>query len=1248
MGMASMATAIYGVIHGNPISIVTSGCMLLGTVMWPILTKRYEKKRRIQKEALRQVKYQEYLATIYQSFMDETDSQRQIYFENIVNLQECEKRIVSVSRKLWDRSFGQNDFLKVKVGMGDMPLDAEVQYPERRFEIERDELEENLLAFCEAPHMVENVPITLSLFENNIVGVLGQHNNILSFANGIILQLATLYSYDEVKFVFIYDPKDEAQLAYVKWLPHIWSNDKKFRFLAKNQDDIKDVSAYLVNEFEARKALSADDLESTDPYYIILAFDKNLSLRADILNRIYESKENLHFSVVAFYDEIRHLPKECSNVVELVNNLGRIYNLDDISGQTTDFTSDILVNADLEPLSVKLANIQLDLGEGMHTLPKMLTFLEMYGVGKIEHLNVLSRWHDNDPTKTLEAQIGVDVIGDSFKLDLHEKYHGPHGLVAGMTGSGKSEFIMTYILSLAINYHPEEVAFVLIDYKGGGMAKAFENLPHTAGIITNLDGTAINRSLISIQSELRRRQAIFAKASKRSGISNIDIYKYQKMYREGTVDEPLQHLFIISDEFAELKTQQPEFMTQLVSAARIGRSLGVHLILATQKPGGVVDDQIWSNAKFKVCLKVQDRSDSMDMLKRPEAAELQDTGRFYLQIGYNEMFKMGQSAWAGAPYYPSDKPEVQVDDSIEVIDSVGRVMKSARIERKKSIAKPKKQIDAITDYLAEIAEQEHIKVRPLWLEPIPKMIYVDALVQKYGSVLSAQGINPIIGEFDDPMNQRQGALTLPLTAEGNTAVIGMPGSGKTTFVTTLMYSLMRSYSPNEVNLYIMDFASETLMAFKNAPHVGDVVLAHEQEKVINLIKLLSGQIQTRKKLFADYGGDIVSYNQSAPRKISSIVVVINNYAAFSEIYEELEGDMLNLTREGVKYGIYFVLTATGTNAIRFRMMQNINQIFVLQVTDETDYASILGKTNGLLPAKYKGRGLYKSDAIYEFQTAHAIESTNLFADIRAYCDEAREKYSYLRVRSIPVLPDRVDLEYIGSYVKRRSLEIPIGVETASLEVNYFNFDKSLISFVQSDDTEYADFVGCLTQVIQDKSEFPLMCIDSAALLTLPSHINHITTKKKCAQEVESLFEKVLARNNAIKDAEAEETEMPVYEKEVIVICALADLHQKLDEEQREKLKLVLEKLSYGMGMTIIIADASKNVSTFTYEKWYKTNSNQNDGIWVGSGVADQYYIKISKTTTEMHQDISAPFGFAIENAKAKKVKLLGTYTGEEE
>ena len=220
-----------------------------------------------------------------------------------------------------------------------------------------------------------------------------------------------------------------------------------------------------------------------------------------------------------------------------------------------------------------------------------------------------------------------------------------------MTGSGKSEFIITYVLSMAMNYSPNEVAFVLIDYKGGGLAGAFENkstgfrLPHLAGTITNLDKAELDRTLVSIESELRRRQMAFNEVRDRLGESTIDIYKYQKYYKEKKIDVPIPHLIIICDEFAELKSQQPEFMDDLISIARIGRSLGVHLILATQKPSGVVNDQIWSNSKFRICLKVQEKSDSNEMLKRAEAAMIIQVGRFYLQVGYDELFALGQSAW---------------------------------------------------------------------------------------------------------------------------------------------------------------------------------------------------------------------------------------------------------------------------------------------------------------------------------------------------------------------------------------------------------------------------------------------------------------------------------------------------------------------------------------------------------------------------------------------------------------------------
>ena len=207
----------------------------------------------------------------------------------------------------------------------------------------------------------------------------------------------------------------------------------------------------------------------------------------------------------------------------------------------------------------------------------------------------------------MTAPIGVSKAG-IIALDLHDKAHGPHGLVAGTTGSGKSEILQTYILSMSTLYHPYEVAFGIIDFKGGGMVNQFQDLPHLLGAITNIDGKEIDRSLKSIKAELQKRQRLFAEAE----VNHID--KYIRKYKAGKVAIPLPHLILIVDEFAELKAEQPEFMKELISAARIGRSLGVHLILATQKPSGQVNEQIWSNSRFKLCLKVQSKEDSNEVL----------------------------------------------------------------------------------------------------------------------------------------------------------------------------------------------------------------------------------------------------------------------------------------------------------------------------------------------------------------------------------------------------------------------------------------------------------------------------------------------------------------------------------------------------------------------------------------------------------------------------------------------------------
>ncbi len=1263
MGMASMATAAFSInnamANGNISSaipsIVMSFSMLLGTVMWPILTKRYEKKRKIRKEEKRQKLYREYLEKLSTEFDKEASKQAEILCENNIHIKECIERIENVDRKLWERGIGQDDFLDLRLGLGDIKLNAEVSYSERRFTVENDNLQEELYALCETPKIVQDVPITLSFFKDYITGIIGDRNLVKSFVEGLIFQLSALYGYDEVKLAFIYDESESDEFDFVKWLPHVWDDEHKFRFVATNKGEIKEVSSYFEKIIDNRVGISENDMEDITPYYVIFALNKELAVKADMLKKLYSHKKNIHMSIITCFDELKNVPKECTAVIELSkddlqnNCIGKIFDKDDISGQRITFTPDIFADYDKRLLSTGLSNVLLDTTSGGFNLPNMVTFLEMYGVGKVEHLNALTRWKENDPTKTLEAAVGIDTLGDQFKLDLHEKFHGPHGLVAGMTGSGKSEFIITYILSLAVNYHPYEVVFILIDYKGGGMAKAFENLPHTAGIITNLDGAAVKRSLTSIESELKRRQAIFAKVSKDVGVSNIDIYKYQKLYREGKVSEPLQHLFIISDEFAELKTQQPEFMAQLVSAARIGRSLGVHLILATQKPSGVVDDQIWSNSKFRVCLKVQERSDSMDMLKRPDAAELSQTGRFYLQVGYNELFELGQSAWAGAAYYPNDRVVVEKDDSVDVIDKNGRIIKQAKLDKRKNMfASQAKQLDEITKYLKEIADEEKIHIRPLWLEPIPGNIYLDEIRNKYSAKKSEQFVlNPVIGVYDDPAGQSQELLYLPISTNGNAIIYGAPGSGKTTFLTTMIYSLINDHTPDEVNIYVLDFAAETLTAFSKAPHIGDVILSYEDEKISNLFKLLQKEIACRKKIFADYGGDYKSYIEGSADKIPSIIVAVNNFAAFTEVYEEKEEAVRYLSREGVKYGIYFVLTAIGTNAVRFKLLQNFNQQIVLQLNDEMDYATIVGKTDGLYPAKYKGRGLVKTDDVYEFQTASVCKESNQFKFVKAECERLSDEWNGKTAKRIPILPELVDKEFLSGYTSQNADKVPIGVENQTLEVFKYSFIDKYVSFILSSNNGHIDFTYEIAELMCDEIGYDVTFIDSLqSNVKSVSTLNVIYQKNEIEAEINNLFNIVLERNNAYKEAIEKGEEIPKFNQKVYIINSLAMLKGMFAGEIKEKLDLILEKGETAYAVTIIVAESVKNVTGMTFEKWYKKHISSMDCIWIGNGIAEQYQFKANKTTAEMHDDIGDRFGFALVNGKPTKIKILNSQ-GEE-
>lgn len=1266
MGMASATTAAFSVVNAvqngdvrSAIpSIAMSLGMLSGTLLWPTLTKSYQKKTNLVKEAARQTAYSEYLAQMERLIQKEIVHQEQNLRTNDSCIADYLAKLKAYPLQIWERTPKHTDFLHLRLGSGRLPLNANIQYQKRHFSVEQDALLDAMYQFGEKERWLHNVPICLPLSERCVCGMFASHRLLLDYAKALILQLSILYSYDEVKLVVLYNNHDEEELSFVRWLPHVMNNEQSVRFIATNFEEAKILSSDLSDIIEYRKSMNSEQIKDALPYYIILCLDKQLASRLECLHSLLDSKENIHFSFLAMYERLKDLPKECTAVIELKDTANGILTLlNNTCENPIPFCIDIPEYLNTQQAVEVLSNTRLEFNSSSFQLPKRYTFLEMLDVGMVEHINLIDNWSSSNPTKSLAAPIGIDSYGEPFTLDIHERIHGPHGLIAGMTGSGKSETIISYILSMAINYHPHDVAFILIDYKGGGMAKAFENIPHTAGIITNLDGNAIKRSLLSMQSELHRRELIFQKVSRQHNISNIDIYKYQKLYREGKVSEPLPHLIIISDEFAELKKDQPDFMDALTSTARVGRSLGVHLILATQKPGGIVDDQIRSNSRFRLCLKVQDKGDSSEMMGRADAAELIDTGRFYLQVGNNEVFELGQSAWAGATYHPSAKVIKELDDSIAVISTNGRIISEVNTDRFADTKNARKQLDAITSYIAKISQEEHILQWRMWLDPIPSKIYADALTQKYAIKKEPPfELNPVIGEYDDPTHQKQDILRVPITTDGNTVVYGSSGSGKTMFLETLCYSLMNQHSPDEVNLYIMDFGSETMTAFSGAPHVGDVILSHEEEKVNNLFKLMYGKLERRKKVLADFGGSLQQYNLQSNTPEPNIVIIINNYANFTELYESKLGDISYLTREGTKYGIYFVLACSGVNNVRFTLLQNFKNLYCLQLNNTSDYATVVGKTGGLVPEKHLGRGLIciEKNRVLEFQTAHVTRQDPPYPFYRGFCKELTATYPGKKATRIPMLPETVSIAFLSGVTHFADLHnVPIGVEKETLDIARWDFTKQPVHMIMAANQEWKPFSNALSVLIAEKYGIETILFSpsgSSGMLSTSKQLRVCSDQNSSITGIYDVFQQVLNRNNCYKDAIAANQPIPEFKPLFVIIQSMSQLKALVDgyippstaaadDTPMNRLQLAIEKCAVAYRIYFVIAESQNAVAKFTVESWYKSQVN-NNGIWIGNGISSQYRLNVTKKPLGFNSTIEDNFGFLVDNGEATLVKLL--------
>lgn len=603
-------------------SLLCATITSIGSLLTILITNRIERKSTQDKSREVKTKYIGYLTEKKREIAIERALFDDYYDKNYPSIHDCIKKIGI--RPSWDRFISEPDFLHIRIGHHRI-REFDVVYQdnissENNFDVTTTVNEIKQFGYTDiAPFLLD--------ISNKTVGFWGAKDALVQMFIRILIDSTFHHCYTDLKFVVI-DP--DGNFKWLSTLSFFQDNSEEKCLYASTHKEITNVLTYIDNLITKRKnslLSNGEDSSTPIPYYVICVFTERAG-KLLAFNSIAESKR-ISVSWLYFYSDYRML-SHCKTMIKCETYESILQKSENIR-----FKTDTIDRNEMKRYINLLSSFKIEPG-GDFSLPNSISIFDGYRITKLEDLDVLNRWNENKHNAKLTVPVGVGELGQSFEIDLHEDVDGPHCLIAGSTGSGKSEFLTTMILSYAINYPPERVSFWIFDGKGGGLTAPLENLPHISKSITQLEKNIFEEVTHSLKDELIRRQELF----RQHGTGDIERYNKNNNYS-------LPHLFIIVDEFAEIKIHYPEFINSLMSAARIGRSLGIHLVLSTQKPAGVVNDQIYASCKSRICFRTYAEEDSFDLLGDPIAATFINSGRAAIEVG-NGMISLFQTFWCEA------------------------------------------------------------------------------------------------------------------------------------------------------------------------------------------------------------------------------------------------------------------------------------------------------------------------------------------------------------------------------------------------------------------------------------------------------------------------------------------------------------------------------------------------------------------------------------------------------------------------
>ncbi|MBW8485253.1 type VII secretion protein EccCa [Actinomadura parmotrematis] len=973
-----------------------------------------------------------------------------------------------MSARIWERRPTDPDFGNVRIGAGPQKLAVQLIPPETKPIEDLEPMTAGALRrFVRAHSTVPNLPVSVSLPSFARILPAGDPDAIRAMVRSMIAQITAFHSPDDMRVGVCASAENMPHWDWVKWLPHamhptVHDAAGPVRLMAHS---LAELEAMFGQEVKDRARFTPGMSQADLPYHVVIvdggAVGADSQIGADGIEGVCvidlsghtaPTSDNTMLRLRVAADRMAMLRRDRTGK-DVPTSLGRP---DDFSYVQADGLA-----RQLAPLRASAAA-----GPEMDALSASTTLTSLLNVGDPASLDPRVAWRPRAPRNRLRVPIGVDTDGRSVELDIKEAAQGgfgPHGLCIGATGAGKSELLRTLVLGLAMTHSSEVLNFVLVDFKGGATFLGMDGLQHVSAIITNLEDELplVDRMYDALHGEMVRRQEWLRAAGNYASLRD-----YEKAREQGAALKPMPTLFVVLDEFSELLSAKPDFAELFVMIGRLGRSLGVHLLLASQRLEEGKLRGLDTHLSYRIGLRTFSAMESRVVLGVPDAYELpQAPGNGYLKIGTETMTRF-KAAYVSGPYKPEEDPQKQasaprrpgqiVPFTPSYIQPQQQPEQPGRQRRREDEGPQISMFDLVVKQLAGHGPPPH----PIWLPPLEDPSTLDQVLPNLQNTpefgLTTAGwdgrgrLHAFAGIVDKPFDQRRDPMWLDLSgAAGHVGVAGNPQAGKSTVLRTLITSLALMHTPQEIQFYCLDFGGGTLASLADLPHVGGVASRLDPDRVRRTVAEVAALLESRERFFTERGIDSIgtyrrlrAEGQIPGDGFGDVFLVVDNWLTVRSEFEQVESTVTDLAARGLGYGIHVVASSNKWSEFRTTIRDLFTTRLELKLGDPYE-SEMDRKLAANVPEGRPGRGITR-EGLHFLSALPRIDGqadpATLMDGVKHLVQSVRAAWGDRpRAPQVRMLPDVLPVSALPQ-LNQTGKRVPIGIDENTLDPVLLDFD----------------------------------------------------------------------------------------------------------------------------------------------------------------------------------------------------------------